>query len=452
MMGVPMKHSSGRSQWTHPLCRLSVVFFVMSGILLWCSVSISRSSQKRTEQHNYEELLLLPGFTQLERRHHPRSIVSGHQHDDEQVGAAAGAQQQQQSQQPLAQVSDVPGSKGPPYVLPKLIHQTVKDKYSMSCQVQESIQSWIDMNPGYTHILYDDADLLDFVTEHYPDLLPVYNGLPSNIERTDTWRYLVLHKLGGVYADADVQCMQPISDWNKEHNFDAALMVGIAKRNMHTGDTQEFNQFVMAAMPGHPVLATMPMVIAGNLAYSHLAGLPLKGKGRLVDEGILMRTGPKAFTSAIEAYAHRVGAKWPVNSTQADQEGGVLFGSVRAMPKFVLGTGWDTLDHNMTCQEVKEKIRPEALICHQFFGTWKTRPEKQLQSRTFTYGNCNKQLDQDNADNADTNSVVDADQEAAAGEGADAGLEDAGEATGQDEREAERPRPHPKRRAHRHRD
>jgi hypothetical protein len=380
-----------------PLCKLSSVLVVVTTLLFWGSLSIGRTYLKLA-QHTHQGGLLLPGFhlpEQLSLHHQaPTGPLALQQHD-----AAAPEQQQQQEQQqqapPLPVVSDVPGYSGPPYILPKLIHQTVKDKSSMSCEVQDSIQSWIDMNPGYTHILYDDTDLLDFVKEHYPDLVSVYQALPTNIERTDTWRYLVLHKLGGVYADSDVKCMQPISTWNQERNFDAALMVGIAKRNMRTGDTREFNQFVMAAMPGHPVMAAMPMIIATNLAFSHLTGMPLKGSGRKADDQILMRTGPKAFTSSLHAYAQRVGAKWPVNSTQADHEGGVLFGSVRAMPKFVFGTGWDTLDHNMTCEEVKEKIRPEALICHQFFGTWKTRPEKQLQARTFTYGECLKRQQQD---------------------------------------------------------
>lgn len=341
--------------------------------------------------------MLLPGFHLLEHKH-LQQTDAGQKFVDEHHGrTAAGQQPQQEQAQQQQPLSDVPGYNGPPYILPKLIHQTVKDKESMSCEVQESIQSWIDMNPGYTHILYDDADLLDFVQEHYPELLPIYKALPSNIERTDTWRYLVLHKLGGVYADSDVKCMQSISTWNQENDFDAALLVGIAKRNMKTGDTKEFNQFVMAAMPGHPVLATMPMVIAGNLAYSHLRGMAMHGRGKKYDEQILMRTGPMAFTSALKAYAQRVGAKWPVNSTQADAQHGVLFGTVRAMPKFVLGTGWDTLDHNMTCEEVKQLIRPEALICHQFFGTWKTKPEKQLRARTFTYGDCNKPLSADTA-------------------------------------------------------
>jgi hypothetical protein len=409
-------HPAGREQhhhhWARALCRLSSVLFLVSVLMLWGSLSISRGSQKLTAQHSYERSLLLPGFqqlsTQLEHRRLGSRLSEHTEFSSESAQAAAGLQEQPQQQlvgQPL--VSDVPGYPGPPYILPKLIHQTVKDKSSMSCEVQESIQSWIDMNPGYTHILYDDTDLLDFVKEHYPDLVGIYQGLPTNIERTDTWRYLVLHKLGGVYADSDVKCMQPISTWNQERSFDAALMVGIAKRNMKTGNTKEFNQFVIAAMPGHPVLATMPMVIAGNLAYTYLKDLPRKGQGKAADEAILMRTGPKAFTSALKAYAHRVGAKWPVNSTQADLDGGVLFGTVRAMPKFVLGTGWDTLDHNMTCEEVKQSIRPEALICHQFFGTWKSRPEKQLQARQFTYGDCNRPDGEQQLPGSDTNSVID---------------------------------------------
>jgi hypothetical protein len=423
-MGHKHHYQPHRSSWAGALCKVSPVILLLSAVLFWGSLSIGRSSEKLTQQHSYEAALL-PGFHLMEHMPTLSQLSStGSSALQGQFAAAAQQQHQQQGLAPHPVLSDVPGYSGPPYILPKLIHQTVKDKNSMSCEVQDSIQSWIDMNPGYTHILYDDADLLDFVREHYPQLVDVYQALPTNIERTDTWRYLVLHKLGGVYADSDVKCMQPISTWNQEHNFDAALIVGIAKRNMKTGDTREFNQFVMAAMPGHPVLAAMPMVIASNLAYTYLTNLQ-SAKGKRADDAVLMRTGPKAFTSAIQAYAGRVGAKWPVNSTQADLEGGVLFGTVRAMPKFVLGTGWDTLDHNMTCEEVKAKIRPEALICHQFFGTWKARPEKQLQARHFTYGDCNRKQQ---GVSSSTNSIIDQEQEgdgAATGDDAAAGDADA---------------------------
>jgi hypothetical protein len=280
--------------------------------------------------------------------------------------------------------SDVPGYAGPPYILPKFIHQTVEDRATMSCQVRESVQTWIDMNPGYIHRLYDARDRLEFVQQHYPELLDLFQALPTNVERADFWRYLALHKLGGVYADSDVRCMQPISSWNAEHEHDAALLAGIAKRTPY-GYTIEFNQFVMAAMPGHPVMASMPVIIASNFATSFLRGREVSNQGLFHDAGVLSRTGPGAFTAALRQYNERVGGHWPINSTRADILGGILFGTVRAMPKFVLGMGWETIDFNMTCDEVKQKVRPEAYICHQFFGTWKKQPEV---STNLTYSGC----------------------------------------------------------------
>lgn len=300
-------------------------------------------------------------------------------------GVPSGAPAQQLLAAGTPRLSDVPGSAGPPYILPAIIHQTVEDKAAMSCQVRESIQTWVDTNPGFRHVLYDAAERTAFVRQYYPELLPLYEALPTNVERADTWRYLALHKLGGVYADSDVKCMQPVATWNAEHGHDAALLVGIAKRNMRTGDTHEFNQFVMAAMPGHPVMASMPMLITSNFAASFLAGQRVSQTGHAHDVGVLSRTGPGAFTEALRRYAASVGGPWPINSTAADRAGGIRFGSARAMPKFVLGMGWDTIDHNMTCAQVKAAIRPEAYICHQFFGTWKKNPEVSIK---LSYNNC----------------------------------------------------------------
>lgn len=35
----------------------------------------------------------------------------------------------------------------------------------------------------------------------------------SKVERADVFRYLVLWKEGGYYADANVECMKPIDEW-----------------------------------------------------------------------------------------------------------------------------------------------------------------------------------------------------------------------------------------------
>jgi hypothetical protein len=341
------KPAGGHAHSHYHWCSLSSLLLLVAAALLYGSLALHSAAQQQHAQSGHHllptSLTLADQLRQQGGQH--GSWLFQHAAGITAAAHAAATEQQWQKQPWLAQqqgqdgggdddvtgmvvVADVPGYEaGPPYTLPKLIHQTVKDKAAMPCEVQEAVQSWVDMNPGYTHVLYDDADLAAFVAARYPQLVGLFGALPSNIERTDAWRYLVLHALGGVYADSDVKCMRPIDEWNAGAGHDATLLVGIAKRNLRTGDTTEFNQFVMAALPGHPVLASMPFVIAANLAAHHLRSKPgAAARGKQLDNQILERTGPKAFTAALRAYAGRVGAAWPVNSTLADQQGGVIFG------------------------------------------------------------------------------------------------------------------------------
>jgi mannosyltransferase OCH1-like enzyme len=43
-------------------------------------------------------------------------------------------------------------------------------------------------------------------------LLWLRRSLPKDVERADFFRYMVVLKLGGVYADADAECRRPMSD------------------------------------------------------------------------------------------------------------------------------------------------------------------------------------------------------------------------------------------------
>jgi hypothetical protein len=110
-----------------------------------------------------------------------------------------------------------------PHSLPKLVHFTVKDKNKLKPHQVLAMASWAYYNPGYSLMLFDDTDIRAFMTTYYPQLLPVFDGLGSPVERTDLWRYLVLCRLGGVYADSDVMAARPISQWAQ----DAGLLVGI---------------------------------------------------------------------------------------------------------------------------------------------------------------------------------------------------------------------------------
>jgi mannosyltransferase OCH1-like enzyme len=97
---------------------------------------------------------------------------------------------------------------------PKLIHLTLPNKNSYSNTTLRNIRAWKRLNPEHEIRIYDDADLLKYMETHFPQFMELFNGLPSNVERTDMWRYLVLYQHGGVYADTDVYPLQPIDYWH----------------------------------------------------------------------------------------------------------------------------------------------------------------------------------------------------------------------------------------------
>lgn len=56
---------------------------------------------------------------------------------------------------------------------PKLIHQTVINKHMLSCEEKHVIKSWKKLNPGYTHHLWDDKDIRQFMLQVNSDHKPV---------------------------------------------------------------------------------------------------------------------------------------------------------------------------------------------------------------------------------------------------------------------------------------
>jgi len=94
-------------------------------------------------------------------------------------------------------------------LIPKVLHQTWKTK-ELPAPFDAYRRSWQRLHPDWEFPLYDDADCRSFVASSFPQLLALYDGLPTNIQRADVFRYLVVYKLGGVYADVDMECWKCI--------------------------------------------------------------------------------------------------------------------------------------------------------------------------------------------------------------------------------------------------
>eukprot|EP00298_Acanthocystis_sp_HF-20_P017146 c21676_g1_i2.p1 GENE.c21676_g1_i2~~c21676_g1_i2.p1 ORF type:complete len:320 (+),score=76.65 c21676_g1_i2:105-1064(+) len=99
--------------------------------------------------------------------------------------------------------------------IPSIIHQTWRSSKpsEWSPRVNESVLSWQQMNPDFDYRFYDDSSLNSFVSTYYPHAVAAFEKLVS-ISRIDFFRYMVIHKFGGVYADTDVICEKPVDNWD----------------------------------------------------------------------------------------------------------------------------------------------------------------------------------------------------------------------------------------------
>jgi hypothetical protein len=89
--------------------------------------------------------------------------------------------------------------------IPHILHQTWKTR-DLPARFVELCESWRRFHPDWEIRLYDDADCRAFVTREFPDLLALYDGLAKPIQRADFFRYLVVFRCGGLYADVDMEC------------------------------------------------------------------------------------------------------------------------------------------------------------------------------------------------------------------------------------------------------
>ena len=97
-------------------------------------------------------------------------------------------------------------------MIEKNIFQTWKSKTEMPSNFAYWRSTVVDLNPGFEYFFWDDADNRAFIAEHYPWFVKTYDGYPQEIHRVDAVRYFWLYHFGGIYADLDTECLQPLSD------------------------------------------------------------------------------------------------------------------------------------------------------------------------------------------------------------------------------------------------
>ncbi len=71
------------------------------------------------------------------------------------------------------------------------------------------VNSWFTYS-SHSHHLHSHDDLIKLISSDYPQFLEFYHQVTYITEKSDICRYLLMHKFGGVYVDADMVCIKPL--------------------------------------------------------------------------------------------------------------------------------------------------------------------------------------------------------------------------------------------------
>jgi inositol phosphorylceramide mannosyltransferase catalytic subunit len=135
--------------------------------------------------------------------------------------------------------------------IPKIIHQiwAGKNGFGPPDLILKLMGTWQKLHPDWDFQLWNENSMMRFLLENYPEHIETYNSFNYDIQRWDSIRYLILYHFGGLYVDADFECLKPISPLLNNHT--CCLGSEPKRHSMHFGLKLYLSNAFMAATPKH---------------------------------------------------------------------------------------------------------------------------------------------------------------------------------------------------------
>ena len=163
-------------------------------------------------------------------------------------------------------------------MIPKNIFQSWITK-DLHPEVQKRVDRMLELNPEYTHDIYTDSEISEFVNINYPGKISeCFNRLNVPVAKVDFWRYLVLYKYGGVYVDLDSSINVSLDDFIRDG--DEAIIT--AETNPNT-----YVQWALIFNKEHPILKEVIDLIVDNI------------QNNSYPNDVLNMTGPQVYSKGI---------------------------------------------------------------------------------------------------------------------------------------------------------
>lgn len=158
--------------------------------------------------------------------------------------------------------------------IPKIIWQTMKTD-SVPKIMKDYSDSWIEKNSEYEYRFFDDQDIDRFIDKEFPEYISGYKKIIHGAVKADLWRYLIVYKYGGVYADMDCRCIVSLRNWIEP----------AAKWVTQLGINKDVCQWLIITIPGNPVFKKAAEISLRNLLthkkYAEYKGFMLAGNQNL---------------------------------------------------------------------------------------------------------------------------------------------------------------------------
>ena len=160
----------------------------------------------------------------------------------------------------------------------------------------KAIKSWLKYTNTFNYKFYNNAMCDDFIKNNFDDkIYNAYSLLPMGVMKADLWRYCIIYKYGGIYADTDTVCL-----FNPHIFINDSLLTIVPENETH------LCQWVFSAPPNSPILKSII-----DLSVERILNTPIKG-----EHIIHYLTGPGVFTDGIEKYLKENGL--PIFSNKKD--------------------------------------------------------------------------------------------------------------------------------------
>jgi mannosyltransferase OCH1-like enzyme len=255
---------------------------------------------------------------------------------------------------------------------PPHIWQTTGPK-SITDEQASDIASWRQKHPFFSFTMMTDEQGDSFVSEYYAnrtDIVDLFLRLPIPIIKADLFRYLVLVEKGGIYADIDVLCLEPISTWLPAEHANVVdsidLIVGLEFDMEFRGEgveiASQFTNWVIASKPGNKhLMYVVDSAVAAIYAVAKKNKVEIEQLELWMFPDVVNIAGPKKMTIAILESLSEAMNQLVDDRMISDTKEPRLVGDVLVMPNNAFAD-W---------QAGYPKGRGPVLVRHHYAGSWK---------------------------------------------------------------------------------